>query len=118
MMLTSGDVTRRVRSGELVVLKGWREEVVEWVNLCVREEEVTEFGCVGQNEGRKGWFGWSLVVFFGVAKYKKRNGVHRKRVARIKHRGGQGWNSDRKEKEKGIRYTKPGKILGEKSSRR
>jgi len=43
-----------------------------------------EFGCVIHNEGRKGWMAFGS--FFGGVRNKRRNRVHRKRVARIKHR--------------------------------
>lgn len=72
-----------------------------------------KFGCVIQNERRRGWM--ACGSFFGGARNKGRNRVHRKRIARIKHRG-RGCNNDRREGkreiERGIRYTKPRKIIG------
>jgi hypothetical protein len=64
---------------------------------------------LGHNEERR----ITLVVLSTA----KRNRVHRKQVARIKHRGGRGRNSDRTEKEGGNGHdiTKLRKIDGEKS---
>ena len=48
---------------------------------------------------------WTIFgSFFGAAKTKKRSQVHRERVARIKHRGGQGCNSDRRVRERSTIY--------------
>jgi len=41
---------------------------------------------------------WLEVGFFGVVKNKRRSCVHKKRIAGIKHRGGRGYNNDRREK--------------------
>lgn len=40
----------------------------------------------------------TLGSFFGVGENKRRSRVHRKRVARIKHGGRQGCNSDKRER--------------------
>jgi len=53
-------------------------------------------GCVGQNEGRGGWSGWSLVVFFGATKKKRERQRSRAQETRCKNktRGGQACISD------------------------
>jgi hypothetical protein len=74
-----------VRSGELVVPKVWGEEAVRWVFVCTggRGHGIRSRGT---ERGDERIIQVIFGGFFGAAKNKKRNRVHRKRVARIKHR--------------------------------
>jgi len=60
-------------------------------------------GCVGQNEGRGGWSGWSLVVFFGATKKKRERQRSRAQETRCKNktRGGQACISDGRVSDRG-----------------
>lgn len=72
--------------------KGRRENVVREVFMRTgvgSRNSVTWYRMRGDGVGCLG------VVFFGATKGRKRNRVHRKRVARIKHGGGHGYDSDR-----------------------